>query len=133
MNFSFSDAERRFADLAREFARTLVHPQAARIDETGAYPNGLVAEAAALGLLGVTAPREVGGAGQSYVAYAAALEEIAAASASLAVILVVHNSLVVDPLVEFGTPDQQRRWLPDLAAGRTLGAFALTEIGRAHV
>jgi alkylation response protein AidB-like acyl-CoA dehydrogenase len=111
----------------REFARTRVAPHASDIDRTGAYPRDLVAEAAALGLMGMTIRPEFGGAGQDYVSYVAAIEALASASATLAVIIAVHTSLVAEPLQEFGTPEQHTRWLPALARGEAIGAFALSE------
>src|SRR4029079_9742866 len=104
-----------------------VAPQAARIDETGEFPAALIAESAALGLMGVAIPRESGGAGLDYVAYAMAVEAVAKASATLAVILTVNNSLVVEPLVELGTDEQRKRWVSPLASGKAVGAFALSE------
>lgn len=127
MDFELSDEQARFVDAAAAFARTRVALRAADIDRTGAFPRDLLREAAGIGLLGVTIRPEFGGAGQDCVAYAGALEELSAASATLAVILSVHNSLAAEPLQAFGTPDQQARWLSRLARGEALGAFALTE------
>lgn len=126
MDFALTPDQARFVGLAKEFS-TRVARRAPEIDATGRYPRDLVTEAAALGLLGVTLPAEAGGAGRDYVSYACALEEIAAASATVAVILVVHNSLVVEPIFEFGTPGQRQHWLPGLVRGERIGAFALTE------
>lgn len=127
MDFSLSPAQARFAADAAEFATRRVSPRAADIDATGAFPSDLVAEAAARGLMGITIKPEHGGAGRDYVSYAAGLEELAAASATLAVIISVHNSLVVEPLQEFGSAGQQSQWLSRLARGEAIGAFALSE------
>lgn len=127
MDFSLSVSQQVFVDTARAFARDRVAPAAARIDETGDYPRALVGEAAALGLMGATIPETSGGAGQDYLAYAMAVEAVSEASATLAVILTVNNSLVAEPLAEFGTDAQRERWLAALASGRALGAFALSE------
>src|SRR5436190_3968082 len=116
MDFGLSAEQAAFLDRVREFAQTRVAPRASAIDETAAFPADLVKEAAALGL-----------AGKDYVSLAAALEEIAAASATLAVLLVVHYSLVVDPLAEFGTAAQKDAWLGRLSSAEALGAFALSE------
>ena len=102
-------------------------PRAAEIDASGAFPRELVHEAGRLGLMGVTIPGDRGGAGRDYVTYALAVEAVALASATLAVILTVNNSLVVEPILEFGRPDQQARWLSTLASGEAIGAFALSE------
>jgi len=127
MDFALSSDQSRFVEEVADFARTRVAPLAEDIDRTGEFPRALVREAAGLGLMGLTIPVDAGGAGRDYVTYAAALEEIAAASATLAVILSVHNSLVAEPIQEFGTPEQRDRWLRRLAAGETIGAFALSE------
>jgi alkylation response protein AidB-like acyl-CoA dehydrogenase len=127
MDFSLTADQESYLASVREFARDRVAPAAARIDETGEYPRALVAEAAALGLMGVTIPRAAGGAGRDYLTYAMAIEAVAQASASLAVILTVNNSLVAEPLAEFGTDVQRERWLAPLASGRAIGAFALSE------
>lgn len=127
MDFDLSADQAGFVARIADFARTRVAPRAAAIDGTAAFPRDLIAEAAALGLMGITIRPESGGAGRDYVSYAAALEDVAAASATVAVILSVHNSLVVEPIQEFGTPEQKDRWLPRLARGEAIGAFALSE------
>jgi butyryl-CoA dehydrogenase len=91
------------------------------------FPRALVGEAASLGLLGVTIPRTSGGAGRDYVSYALALEALARASAVMSVIASVNNSLVAEPIAQFGSDAQKQTWLPRLAAGTAIGAFALSE------
>ena len=110
-----------------QFARDRVAPRAAAIDDDGVFPRGLVSEAAQLGLMGVTTATEWGGAGLDYVSYALAIEALASASAVLAVIAAVNNSLVAEPIAEFGTDTQKQTWLRRLASGASLGAFALSE------
>jgi alkylation response protein AidB-like acyl-CoA dehydrogenase len=127
MDFSLSAEQETFLARVREFATTRVAPQAAAIDADGMFPRALVSEAAELGLLGVTIPREEGGAGLDYVSYALAVEAVAGASATLAVILTVNNSLVAEPLRQFGSEEQKQRWLKRLASGQAIGAFALSE------
>jgi len=127
MDFSLSAEQEAFVARAREFADTKVGPRAAAIDADGAFPSDLIAEAASIGLTGVTIPAEHGGAGLDYVTYALAIEAVARASATVAVILSVNNSLVAEPLLQFGSDDQRQRWLARLASGRALGAFALSE------
>ena len=127
MHFNFTPEQAAFQKAARRFARERVAPAAAAIDERDEFPTDLVKEAGALGFMGATIPKEWGGAGADYVGYALALEEIARASATLAVILVVNNSLVVEPLLRFGSDAQKRRWLRTLATGERVGAFALSE------
>ncbi len=127
MDFSLSPDQDAYLARVQAFARDRVAPAAARIDEIGEYPRALVAEAAALGLAGVTIPAAQGGAGRDYTTYAMAIETVAQASATLAVILTVNNSLVAEPLAAFGTDGQRERWLARLASGRAIGAFALSE------
>jgi alkylation response protein AidB-like acyl-CoA dehydrogenase len=109
------------------FAAERLAPAAAGIDEDGRFPLALVKELAARGLLGVTIPREMGGLGRDYVSYALALEAVARASAVLSVIASVNNSLVAEPIAEFGTSEQRETWLRRLATGAAIGAFALSE------
>lgn len=127
MRLELTPEQEAFYQSVAGFAREVVAPTAAWIDASGEFPVPLVKEAGALGLLGVTIPREWGGAGRDYVSYALAIEAVARASATLAVILAVHNSLVAEPIARFGTEAQKARWLRDLASGRALGAFALSE------
>jgi len=102
-------------------------PAAAGIDADGGFPRELVSEMAARGLLGVTIPQAWGGAGRDYVSYALALEAVARASAVLSVIASVNNSLVAEPIAEFGSDEQKHLWLRRLATGEAIGAFALSE------
>jgi butyryl-CoA dehydrogenase len=127
MRLELTDAQVAFQREVQRFAQDRVAPIAASIDESGAFPRALVAEAATLGLMGVTIPREHGGAGRDYVSYALAVEALAKASAVIAVIAAVNNSLVAEPLAAFGTDAQKARWLRRLAGGEALGAFALSE------
>jgi alkylation response protein AidB-like acyl-CoA dehydrogenase len=127
VDFAFSADQESFAAGVRQFARERVTPRAADIDATGEFPRALVQDAAALGLTGVTIPQAHGGAGRDYVSYALAIEALALSSATLAVILTVNNSLVAEPLLEFGTERQHKQWLSRLASGQAIGSFALSE------
>jgi butyryl-CoA dehydrogenase len=127
MILELTDGQRAYQERIAQFARDRVMPRAAEIDEQGTFPTEVVAELAGLGLMGVTIPTEWGGAGLDYVSYALALESLAAASAVVAVIAAVNNSLVAEPILEFGTPAQKQTWLRRLATGVSLGAFALSE------
>ena len=111
----------------QRFAADRIAPHAAAIDEGNVFPRELVREAAALGLMGVTIAREWGGSGRDYVSYALAIEALSRASAVLAVIAAVNNSLVAEPIAEFGSDAQKDAWLRRLATGEILGAFALSE------
>jgi butyryl-CoA dehydrogenase len=127
MNLDLTDDQKAFQQRVARFARERVAAAAAAIDESGAFPLELVREAAALGLMGVTIPTEWAGANRDYVSYALALEELARASSVVAVIAAVNNSLVAEPLAEFGSDAQKQTWLRRLASGQSLGAFALSE------
>jgi alkylation response protein AidB-like acyl-CoA dehydrogenase len=115
------------ADSVRDFARERIRPYTQRFEAERGYPPELFEELAGLGLMGMVAPEEKGGAGADYVSYALSLIEIAAADGALSTILSIQNSLIVAALLKDGNADQQARFLPDLLAGRKLGAFALTE------
>ena len=127
MRLEFTDEQRAFRESVRQFAEAEVAPRAADIDTTNRFPHDLVRQASARGLLGVTIPTTDGGAGRDYVSYALAIEEIARASATLAVILAVNNSLVAELVARFGSQSQRGGWLRRLATGQALGAFALSE------
>lgn len=114
-------------DAVRSFAQEQIRPNSMAYEAAGGYPPALFAELAALGLMGMTAPEAVGGAGLDYGSYALALIELAAADGALSTIVSIQNSLIVAGLLKDGTPEQQARFLPDLVAGRMIGAFALTE------
>ena len=114
-------------DTARDLATKEILPRAAEIDRAHAFPRAIVSRLGALGLLGVMVPEKWGGAGMDALGYALALEEISRACASTGVIMSVQNSLVCAPLVSSGTDAQRARWLPDLATGKKIGCFALSE------
>jgi alkylation response protein AidB-like acyl-CoA dehydrogenase len=127
MILELTDEQAAFQQEVAAFAAERLAPAAAGIDEDGRFPVALVQELAARGLLGVTIPRELGGAGRDYVSYALALEAVARAGAVLSVIASVNNSLVAEPIAEFGTEAQQQTWLRRLATGGAIGSFALSE------
>jgi len=127
VNFSPTEDQLAVQKTAREFAQAEVLPRAAEIDREHRHPAELVKRMAELGFLGMAVPDQYGGAGLDHVSYALAMEEIARACASTAVIMSVNNSLVCDPLYRFGTEAQKQRWLTPLAAGKLLGCFALSE------
>lgn len=111
----------------RELAQGVVRPVAAEVDRDHRFPAEAVEAAAEAGLLGVLIPREYGGAGLDALAFAICIEELAQACASTSVIVDVHTSVGSEPILLFGDEEQKRRWLPRLASGELLGAFALTE------
>jgi alkylation response protein AidB-like acyl-CoA dehydrogenase len=127
MILELTDEQKAFQKQVGSFAAETIAPKAAAIDEDGIFPLELVKAAGTRGLMGVTLPREWGGAGLGYVSYALAIEELARASAVIAVIAAVNNSLVAEPIAQFGTDAQKQAWLKRLASGDALGAFALSE------
>ena len=127
MNFSPTEDQLAVQKTAREFAQGEVLPKAAEIDREHRHPAELVKRMAELGFLGIAIPDSYGGAGFDHVSYALAMEEIARACASTAVIMSVNNSLVCDPIYRFGTEAQKQEWLVPLASGKLLGCFALSE------
>nr|WP_287459376.1 acyl-CoA dehydrogenase family protein [Sphingomonas sp.] len=122
-----TDTQVAIRDVVRDFAQDRVRPHSQHFETAGSYPAGLFEEVAELGLMGMTAPDRFGGAAADYVSYALALIEIAAADGALSTIISIQNSLIVSSLLKDGTAEQQARFLPDLIAGRMIGAFALTE------
>lgn len=122
-----TDTQQAIADAVRNFAQTQLRPKSQEFEANGGYPAALFEELAGLGLMGMTAPEEYGGAEADYVSYALALMEIAAADGALSTILSIQNSLIVSALIKDGSPEQRKRFLPELVSGRMIGAFALTE------
>ena len=114
-------------DTAREFAQAELAPHAGQWEEEGWIPDAVVAKMGELGLLGMVVPEELGGSYSDYVAYALAMEEIAAGCAATATMMSVHNSVGCGPIVAWGSPEQKKQWLPEMAAGRAIGCFCLTE------
>jgi alkylation response protein AidB-like acyl-CoA dehydrogenase len=127
MILELTDDQKAFQQRIAAFATEHVSPLAAAIDDTGNFPRDIVRAAAQQGLLGVTIPTMWGGAGLGYVSYALAIEAMARASAVIAVIAAVNNSLVAEPIEKFGSDTQKQAWLRRLASGEALGAFALSE------
>lgn len=127
MDFSLSEEQQFLQKTARDFARSEVLPLAAKIDSEHRHPKELIDKMAQIGLMGVAVSDEHGGSGMDNVSYALAIEEIARACASTAVIMSVNNSLVCDPISRYGSDAQKAKWLPDLASGKKLGCFAISE------
>jgi butyryl-CoA dehydrogenase len=127
MDFSLSADQREIQALAREFAQAEIEPHAAAWDREHHFPRDLFAKLAELGLMGVCVPEEYGGAGADFVSYILVLEELSRADAGVGVTVAVHTSAVTLPLLAFGTDEQKSRFVPPLARGEHLGAFALTE------
>ena len=116
-----------FEQMIKDFAETEVKPLAQEVDEQERFPAETVEKMAKMGLLGIIVPKEYEGAGGDYYMYISAVEELPKHCATTGVILSAHTSLCVAPILEYGTEDQRKKYLPDLATGRKLGAFGLTE------
>jgi butyryl-CoA dehydrogenase len=127
MDIALTDEQRMIQAVAREFADKDVRPIADAIDRDARFPRETVERMGELGLMGIAIPEADGGSGGDAVGYAVALEEVARACASHAVIMSVNNSLYCDPVHAFGTAEQKARFLAPFAAGQKLGCFALTE------
>ncbi|MFI0396710.1 acyl-CoA dehydrogenase family protein [Paracoccus jiaweipingae] len=122
-----TEEQEQIRDAARDFAQGSLAPGAAGRDRDHAFPRAQLTEMGQLGFLGMIVPDEYGGSDTGTVAYALALEEIAAADGACSTILSVHSSVGCAPILRFGTGDQKRRFLPKLASGEWIGGFALTE------
>ncbi len=114
-------------DMARAFSAERLAPTAAERDRTGAFPKAELAEMGRLGLMGMLVPETFDGAGTDHVAYALAIEEIAAGDGAISTIMSVHNSVGCMPILKFGSTEQKERFLKPMARGERLGAFCLTE------
>jgi short-chain 2-methylacyl-CoA dehydrogenase len=127
VNFDLEPEHELIRDTVRQFALEKVAPVAEELDREKRFPYELVAELAELGLMGMTIPEEYGGAGADTVSYAIAIEELTRIDSSVAITVAAHHSLGTLPIWYFGTDEQKREWVPDLAAGKKLAAFGLTE------
>ena len=127
MNFDPTDEQRRWRDLARDFAQAEIQPHAERLDREQKFPYDIVADMARLGLMGLTLPEEYGGSGGDFVAYNLALEEISRADTSVGITMEAHISLGCAPLADHGTPEQKEKFLAPCGGGAKLWAFGLTE------
>jgi alkylation response protein AidB-like acyl-CoA dehydrogenase len=129
VDFALTDEQREIQALAREVADTEIAPNAADWDRDHHFPGELFTKLGELGLMGVCVPEELGGAGADFVSYVLVLEELSRADAGVGVTVAVHTSAATLPIVGFGTEEQRRQFVPRLAHGEAIGAFALTEPG----
>jgi butyryl-CoA dehydrogenase len=127
MDFELTKTEKLFRQMVMEFTEREVQPLAAEIDEEERFPKETVEKMAKIGLMGIPVPKEYGGAGGNNILYSMAVEEISRACATTGVVLSAHTSLCIAPILEFGTEEQKKKYLPKLASGEWLGAFGLTE------
>src|SRR4051812_45570426 len=129
MDYRLDDEHETLRKTVEEFARDVVAPQAERLDADEEFPYDIVRQMGDMGLFGLPFPEEYGGMGGDYFALCLALEELARVDSSVAITLEAAVSLGAMPIYRFGTEEQKRTWLPELLAGRALGAFGLTEPG----
>ena len=129
MDFSLSKKHLLSQALYRSFAENEVKPLAQDIDEKEDFPRETVGKMARCGMMGIPVPEEYGGKGCDTLSYIMCVEELAKVCGTTSVILSAHTSLCIDPILTYGTEAQKHKYIPDLAAGRKLGAFALTEPG----
>jgi alkylation response protein AidB-like acyl-CoA dehydrogenase len=127
VDFELTPEQREIQGLARDFARAEIEPHAPEWDREHRFPKELYPKLAELGLMGVCIPEEYGGAGADFVSYILVLEELSHADAGVGVTVAVHTSAVTLPILSFGTDEQRSRFVPPLARGELIGAFALTE------
>jgi alkylation response protein AidB-like acyl-CoA dehydrogenase len=127
VNLDLTQEHELLRQTVRDFAEQRVAPVAEELDREARFPYDLVAELADLGLMGMTIPEEYGGAGADTVSYAIAVEELTRIDSSVAITVAAHHSLGTLPIYMFGSEEQKREWLPELASGRKLAAFGLTE------
>jgi len=129
LNFNLDPEHELVRSTVRDFAQERVAPVAEELDRESRFPYDLVGELAELGLMGMTIPEEYGGAGADTVSYAIAVEELTRVDSSVAITVAAHHSLGTLPIFYFGTEEQKQQWLPQLASGKKLAAFGLTEPG----
>src|SRR3954447_27078881 len=127
MDFDLSPDHDLIRRTVRDFAEQEVKPVAEELDRTKSFPYEIVEKLGGLGFMGIPFPEEYGGAGGDSLAYAIAVEELARIDSSVAITMCAHTSLGTQPIHLFGSEEQKQRYMPDLCAGRKLGAFGLTE------
>jgi short-chain 2-methylacyl-CoA dehydrogenase len=129
VNFDLTEEQQLVRRTVRDFAEEKIAPVAEELDREHRFPYELVAELAELGLMGMPIPGEYGGGGSDTLSYAIAVEELTRIDSSVAITVAAHTSLGTMPIFMFGSEEQKREWLPDLASGKKLAAFGLTEPG----
>jgi len=129
VNFDLTEEQELVRSTVRDFAEQKVAPVAEELDREHRFPYELVADLAELGLMGMPIPEEYGGGGSDTLSYAIAIEELTRIDSSVAITVAAHTSLGTMPIFLFGTEEQKEQWLPDLASGKKLAAFGLTEPG----
>ena len=129
MDFTLSKEHEMARQLFKEFAENEVKPLAQEVDEEERFPRETVEKMAKYGFMGIPVPKEYGGQGCDILTYAMCVEELSKVCGTTGVIVSAHTSLCIDPILTYGTEEQKQKYLPDLASGRKIGAFGLTEPG----
>lgn len=129
MDFNLTESQRAVQGLARKFAEEEIRPHVLKFDESQEFPYEIVKKASELGFMGMTWPEELGGAGLSELEAIVIIEEIAKVDPSIALTVASHNSLCTGHIMKFASDDQKKKYVPDLASGKKLGAWGLTEPG----
>lgn len=127
MDFELTEEQKMIRTTVRNFAEKEIKPVRAEYDEKEEYPIEILRRLGEMGIMGMAVPPEYGGSGADVISYAIAVEELARVDPSVGVAVSVHNSLGCDPIVKFGTDEQKKKWLPEMATGKKIGCFCLTE------
>ncbi|ASK62054.1 acyl-CoA dehydrogenase [Virgibacillus phasianinus] len=127
MNIHFTEEQEMMRKMVRDFAQKEVAVEVERMEKEDRHPKELIRKMGELGLMGIPIPEEYGGSGMDFISYTIAIHELSKVSAALGVILSVHTSVGTNPILYFGTEEQKKKYIPKLASGEYLGAFALTE------
>lgn len=129
MNMNFSEEQKMMRKMVRDFAQIEITKEIERMETEDRFPKEIIQKMGELGLMGIPIPEEYGGSGMDYPSYIIAIHELSKVSATVGVILSVHTSVGTNPILYFGTEEQKKHYLPKLASGEYLGAFAVTEPG----
>lgn len=127
MRFHFTEEQQMTRKMVQDFAQKEVLPEIERMEKEKRFPMELIRKMGELGIMGIPIPEEYQGSGMDYTSYVIAIHELSKVSAALGVILSVHTSVGTNPILFFGTEEQKKKYVPKLATGEYLGAFALTE------
>ncbi|GFZ85327.1 acyl-CoA dehydrogenase [Compostibacillus humi] len=127
MNLRFTEEQEMMRKMVREFANDVVLPEVERMEREERFPIEVIRQMGELGLMGIPVPEDYGGSGMDFTSYIIAIHELSKASAVIGGILSVHTSVGTNPILYFGTEEQKKKYVPKLASGEYLGAFALTE------
>ena len=127
MNFEFSEEHKLIADSARDFAEQYIRPHVMDWDEAQHFPKDVLQKAGEMGFMGIFIPEEYGGSGLGYHEYVAIIQEISKVDPSIGLSVAAHNSLCTGHIFYFGNEEQKKKWLPNLASGKHIGAWGLTE------